>query len=48
MLEDLDGSANAMYALREFASNGSVTKFTTEMDKNTGEHRQKKLEAQGL
>ena len=47
MLEDLDGSASALYALREFASNGSVSKFTTEMDKNTGEHRQKKLEAKG-
>jgi len=47
MLEDLDGSLAALYAIREFASNGSITKFSTEMDQNTGEHRQKKLEANG-
>ena len=47
MLEDLDGSLAALYSIREFASNGSITKFSTEMDQNTGEHRQKKLEAKG-
>ncbi|MFK8046117.1 MAG: type IV secretion system DNA-binding domain-containing protein [Crocinitomicaceae bacterium] len=47
MLEDLDGSATALYALRELASNGSVSKFTVEMDQGTGEHRQKQLEAKG-
>jgi DNA primase len=47
MLEDLDGSLSALYVLREFMSSGQVTKFTTEMDANTGEHKQKQLIAQG-
>jgi DNA primase len=47
MLEDLDGSLSALYVLREFMSSGQVTKFTTEMDQNTGEHKQKQLVAQG-
>lgn len=47
MLEDLDGSMSALYSLREFMSNGHIVKFTTEMDNQSGEHRQKKLEAKG-
>lgn len=47
MLEDLDGSMNALYTLREFMSNGHIVKYTTEMDQVSGEHKQKKLEAQG-
>lgn len=47
MLEDLDGSLSALYVLREFMSSGQVTKFTTEMDTNSGEHRQKQLTAVG-
>lgn len=47
MLEDLDGSMNALYTLREFMSNGHIVKYTTEMDVQSGEHRQKKLEAKG-
>jgi DNA primase len=47
MLEDLDGSMSALYSLREFMSNGHIVKFTTEMDSNSGEHKQKKLEAKG-
>jgi ABC-type dipeptide/oligopeptide/nickel transport system ATPase subunit len=47
MLEDLDGSMSALYSLREFMSNGHIVKFTTEMDSNSGEHRQKTLEAKG-
>ena len=47
MLEDLDGSMNALYSLREFMSNGHIVKYTTEMDMQSGEHRQKKLEARG-
>lgn len=47
MLEDLDGSMNALYTLREFMSNGHIVKYTTEMDSTSGEHKQKKLEAKG-
>lgn len=47
MLEDLDGSMNALYTLREFMSNGHIVKYTTEMDQASGEHKQKKLEAKG-
>lgn len=47
MLEDLDGSMSALYVLREFMSSGQVTKFTTEMDTNSGEHKQKQLTAVG-
>ncbi len=47
MLEDLDGSLKALLPLREFMSNQSITKFITEMDVQSGEHRQKKLEAKG-
>ena len=47
MLEDLDGSMSALYSLREFMSNGHIVKFTTEMDQQSGEHKQKKLEAKG-
>jgi len=47
MLEDLDGSMNALYTLREFMSNGHIVKYTTEMDQVSGEHKQKKLEAKG-
>ncbi|NRA12057.1 MAG: hypothetical protein HRT57_08910 [Crocinitomicaceae bacterium] len=47
MLEDLDGSMNALYSLREFMSNGHIVKYTTEMDQTSGEHKQKKLEAKG-
>jgi len=47
MLEDLDGSMNALYSLREFMSNGHIVKYTTEMDVQSGEHKQKKLEAKG-
>lgn len=47
MLEDLDGSMNALYSLREFMSNGHIVKFATEMDQTSGEHKQKKLEAKG-
>lgn len=47
MLEDLDGSMNALYTLREFMSNGHIVKYTTEMDTVSGEHKQKKLEAKG-
>lgn len=47
MLEDLDGSMNALYTLREFMSNGHIVKYTTEMDQTSGEHKQKKLEAKG-
>jgi DNA primase len=47
MLEDLDGSLSALYVLREFMSSGQVSKFTTELDQNTGEHKQKQLVAQG-
>jgi ABC-type dipeptide/oligopeptide/nickel transport system ATPase subunit/phage terminase Nu1 subunit (DNA packaging protein) len=47
MLEDLDGSMNALYTLREFMSNGHIVKYTTEMDSQSGEHKQKKLEAKG-
>ncbi len=47
MLEDLDGSMNALYTLREFMSNGHIVKYTTEMDVVSGEHKQKKLEAKG-
>lgn len=47
MLEDLDGSLSALYVLREFMSSGQITKFTTEMDQISGEHKQKKLTAVG-
>jgi DNA primase len=47
MLEDLDGSLSALYVLREFMSSGQVSKFTTELDQNTGEHKQKQLMARG-
>ena len=47
MLEDLDGSMSALYVLREFMSSGEISKFTTEMDNNSGEHRQKLLTALG-
>jgi len=47
MLEDLDGSLKALLPLREFMSNQSIVKFITEMDVQSGEHRQKKLEAKG-
>jgi DNA primase len=47
MLEDLDGSMGALLPLREFMSNQSIVKFVTEMDQQSGEHRQKKLEATG-
>jgi predicted transcriptional regulator len=47
MLEDLDGSLSALYVLREFMSSGKITKFTTEMDTNSGEHKQKQLTAEG-
>ena len=47
LLEDLDGSAKALLPLREFMSNQEITKFVTEMDVNTGEHKQKKLTATG-
>jgi DNA primase len=47
MLEDLDGSLSALYVLREFMSSGQVSKFTTELDQNTGEHKQKQLVARG-
>lgn len=47
LLEDLDGSMSALYSLREFMSNGHIVKYTTEMDTQSGEHRQKKLEARG-
>jgi DNA primase len=47
MLEDLDGSLAALLPLREFMSNQSIVKFVTEMDQQSGEHRQKKLEATG-
>ncbi len=47
MLEDLDGSMSALYSLREFMSNGHIVKYATEMDQQSGEHKQKKLEAKG-
>jgi len=47
MLEDLDGSISALYVLREFMSSGKISKFTTEMDVTTGEHKQKQLTAEG-
>jgi DNA primase len=47
MLEDLDGSYSALLPLREFMSNQYISKFVTEMDSNTGEHKQRKLEANG-
>ena len=47
MLEDLDGSISALYVLREFMSSGKISKYTTEMDTTTGEHKQKQLSAEG-
>ncbi len=47
MLEDLDGSMKALLPLREFMSNQKIVKFITEMDSQTGEHRQKRLSAEG-
>ena len=47
MLEDLDGSMKALLPLREFMSNQKIVKFITEMDTQTGEHRQRKLLAEG-
>lgn len=47
MLEDLDGSISALYVLREFMSSGKISKYTTEMDVTTGEHKQKPLTAEG-
>jgi hypothetical protein len=47
MLEDLDGSISALYVLREFMSSGKISKYTTEMDTQTGEHKQKQLSAEG-
>ena len=47
MLEDLDGSMNALYSIREFMSNGSISKDTTEMSQQTGEHTSKRLEVEG-
>ena len=47
MLEDLDGSMKALLPLRELMSNQKIVKFITEMDTKTGEHRQRKLLAEG-
>jgi energy-coupling factor transporter ATP-binding protein EcfA2 len=47
MLEDLDGSLKALLPLREFMSNQEIVKFVTEMDTQSGEHKQKKLQAKG-
>jgi len=47
MLEDLDGSLKALLPLREFMSNQEIVKFVTEMDNQSGEHKQKKLYAKG-
>lgn len=47
MLEDLDGSISALYVLREFMSSGKISKYTTEMDVTSGEHKQKLLTAEG-
>ncbi len=47
MLEDLDGSMKALLPLRELMSNQKIVKFVTEMDSQTGEHRQKRLSAEG-
>lgn len=47
MLEDLDGSMKALLPLRELMSNQKIVKFITEMDTQTGEHRQKRLSAEG-
>lgn len=47
MLEDLDGSMKALLPLRELMSNQKIVKFITEMDSQTGEHRQKRLSAEG-
>ena len=47
MLEDLDGSLKALLPLREFMSNQEIVKFVTEMDTQSGEHKQKKLYAKG-
>lgn len=47
MLEDLDGSMNALYILREFMSNGSISKLASMMDRKSGDFEQKPLEAEG-
>lgn len=47
MLEDLDGSLNAMLSLREFMSNQYVSKMVTNTQAKDGEPKQRILEANG-
>jgi energy-coupling factor transporter ATP-binding protein EcfA2 len=47
MLEDLDGSLNAMLSLREFMSNQYVSKLVTNTQAKDGEPKQRILEANG-
>jgi DNA primase catalytic core len=47
LLEDLDGSYKALYPLREFMTNQSISKLASEPDPKTGQFKQVQLEAQG-
>jgi DNA primase catalytic core len=47
LLEDLDGSYKALYPLREFMTNQSISKLASEPDPKTGQFKQVQLEAHG-
>lgn len=47
MLEDLDGALNALYILREFMSNGSISKLGTSMDRNSGDFGSVDISSEG-